>query len=180
MYARISSWRFPEAAWERLNQAMAPGQSYLNRYAPQKGRSVVKTSRPRLRQWAGGRSSGLVERHRTPRERPSRASGSGSWPTAATPRSMSARGNLDAIALAMAPVLAEAKRQPGYITGYGVQTGPDTSVTFTVWETEEQLEAGLGAVLAQLGPLMQDAGVELVDRKSGPAQKLGQPWPQSG
>ena len=49
--------------------------------------------------------------------------------------------DLEALSREIAPIVAEVKRQPGYIAGYELQTAPDTRMFVTIWESEDQLRA---------------------------------------
>jgi heme-degrading monooxygenase HmoA len=72
----------------------------------------------------------------------------------------------------VAPLVAKLTHQPGYVAGYEVTLAPDADVVVTVWESEQALDAGFRAVLADLDEAVRSR-IERVERRSGPAQELG-------
>ena len=79
--------------------------------------------------------------------------------------------DLEALSREVAPIVAEVKRQPGYIAGYDLTTAPDTHMFVTIWEGEDQMRAAFDQASAAMRPIVESGRLELLNVTSCPAEE---------
>ena len=77
----------------------------------------------------------------------------------------------EAVMRDVAPLIAEVRRQPGCLDGYGVRATPTTWVAITVWEDEARMHAAAEVIARLVRPLIEAGRLELADVKNGPAER---------
>ena len=78
---------------------------------------------------------------------------------------------MEALSREVALMVAQIKRQPGYITGYELHLAADARIVISIWESEEQMKAAFEKGMPRLGPIIQSGRMQLVDLKTCPAEE---------
>ena len=80
--------------------------------------------------------------------------------------------DMDVLPREVVPVVAEIRRQPGYVAGYQVKTAPDMMTVVSIWQDEARMHEASSRIAELMRPFVEAGRLALVDVKNGPAE----PW----